>query len=1822
MKIAHKWRGGGILSAKIVAAMVAVVALVGLMVPMARADGRTFNVPGGSGTLKSAVAEAQDGDVYRLSAASYSGDVNDRTVDIKKSITIEGAGGMSGRTVLNVPIKITEPNVTVTLKGFASSPAIEDNFTFIQIAAENVTLNIEDIRLWGILRGTSGGFKQYNVRGIDLTDAADGSHVTLKNSVIQKPGMQYAVAVNASETEVLLDNSAVEGHPTIYYNDGDNNQLKITNNSEVDGPATQYKDTAVMVFDNQTDMKIDVENSIVSGKQPSVGTWNIQVFKFSDGSSANINITGSDVHYQDKQDTESTSTVFDFGVNAAAGDFEIAVDSASQLRRSIIDRNFEETETKNLTPRQLSNILSQAAVIGVFDREGNGKIKLYSGGVDIAELKDDQYIKQDGYNFKGWFQNFDGKEYAEEFCKPGEDCPKTQIGQNLNLYAKFAKIVKVQFGEEEPEELEENDTLSKILDIDGKLTKLVREDQNHKGFVLHGTAEGSEFLHRVDEGNIEELKKYPITEDVKIEAIHSVSLFVNGEEFEVNVGENVEAIGSHADEKYKGTQDGYEQARLNGKNEDRFSRLVYEDSGETFDPSLPINSNTKVKTKHFAMVTIGEETFRVEQGKKITEDENGQLLNKLQEIKDAPVDYKTFARFEDDEGNEVKIEGDITTVSEDTDDLTISPKYQVKVAIADKEYIFDEGKKLNELNEKQDEIKKALQSLVDEAGERNFKGFVISTTGGEIRRRIPTTKEEANSKFDEILGLAMDKNTTIYAEYNAKITINCPDNGCDGKDKDEFEMETGTTLTQYAEGHQADYNKAKYQKYVEDEHKTDRFARFVNADTGEEFGEEQEIEKSMTLTPKYFMIVTIADDRGDVAGIYKVEQDKTIEDLTPLNGQVIDIAAVLSKLQNDITPSQEELDNNPEAPSMHFEKLVKTDEGKGGDAIGNEPITEDMSIMGLYHYDVIIVENYDEPNADLGGVDDGRYGFKIYKGEKLSANDQAQSVLDKLKNSVNTSDESRRFNGKFLEINANKQFDEATLLDTVFNRHVYINAIPEYRVKIAGDDDKKIYVEDQQALNANPSVEAEMKVLKEAPGKHWTSFTLNDEEKTEEEVLNSVIDGEQVEIGAKYEVWVKIGNATFKIPEGKTLRSLGRDDEIKNALEALKNSEQTFEGFSAGNDAEAVLDAQFYTDTEVVALHSITVTIDGESGQKFEDVMTGESLNNSAHIDKGILDEYKKNRCGDKEFSRFVLNGETFTEETPFTKDTALTTKCAVKIAIDDDSYLVEEDMPLSSNELIVAKVEGYQQNPDKVYQYLIDDGGREVKLEDILSANTALKPFYKVRVNIAGTDFMVDENKTLNDYVSQEELTTHLDQLEKNLTDKSFNKYVIDGEELGREELLKKQFSSNAVVTVTYNVTVTLGETTVTLPQGSTLASSNELKQAMHDFVPAHGKANVVGFTDKEGAPVDENYIFDTNTIIEPQYTVLVKIKGTMHEEEGEEIPDGATVEAAVESMKEVRGKTEKRFKEQFAEGLALDAAISEEKTLTPLYEVDVTVEGDKTYTLDENQTLGDLYSVGWQEPEEFVEFRDMDGNKLELGEPLTKHTRVQAIRNVVVTLPDGSELKVESGKTLNDIPGIESTLEKLRLDPTGEEREFARFMDQNTGATINPTETKLQQNIKLVPKFYNLLTVFRTDEAGEPVEPEHTLKLEEGLPMSKMSGDERNELNKWINENKEALAAEGKTDYDVKQYIYNSLPVDENATLFDDGGRIEAVFAYSPKPVTPPAADTTDEDQTPTTPKAPNTGSDMTAEEQVGFGAMLAIVMSATLGLGTLVVAKRMRQ
>ncbi len=1769
----------------------------------------TTTVEPGAGTLETAIKNANPGDTLKLKAGSYTGLVDDldKTVTIDKELTIEGVGN---QTTVDVPLHIATSS-QVSLSNFSTTVAmVEPNYIYFKVDEASAKLTLSNIVLHGILRGGEDGqLPRHDATFIDVTEKATGANITATNCSFEKPGVRYGIRVKTSETNITLDNTIIIGRTVLYYENGENNRFTAQNGSQIEGPSAIYTDTEAIVFKKQTDLTFTVDGSKVEGMIPSNNAA-ISVFSFEENTTGTtIDIkNGSRVVLQDseKEDPNPESVIFGFSSNAKEADNNVAkIDATSKMYISVEDSSYKEADQKLLPITNKYSKVDGAAVVGLYDKEGKGEIKLYSEGSTIAKLSEDPYVTKeeygDGTRFKGWFKEYnwlqeEGDPYSDEYTKQESSYPTIESGQNMDLYPKFVKLVRVKIGED-TEILESGQTLGNINEIDTKLDALKKEGQNLRGYIMHG-ATGGDISEVVGPDHLDDLKSIAITEDVTIEAVHTVTVKVNGEDadhsFEVETGKTIESLDEAEQEKYK-------NAKWNGKSEEEFSRLVYKRDGkvteDTFTEDSPINESIELVTKHFAIVTLEKEKYKVEEEKAIST--NNELTEAMNAIEQETVANKKFDRFENSESQKVTTESIIEKTT------TITPIYQIHVIIGDKNCDLDEGKSLSTLDSKQEEIKGALQQLVTDAGERNFKGFVLSVTDSEEKESLPTGDGvDAEQLITTILGKSLTKNTTIYAEYNAIITIQCFDESCQSKNT--FTIETGKTLEDVAKNEGENFMAAKYQKYLDSSQRDERFYHFVD-EKGEEFLETTEISKSMTLTPKYFAFVTIDDERENVKGKYKVEETKTLDDLIGEDAQ-----QALATLRSGIVAPAEEL----EGENLHFDKLVKVDsEGRETDYTQEEAIDSDITIRAKYHYDVSIVENYDDPQNNDEESNHMR-GFKIYRNETLKSKEEiATSALNQLKSSATKADGTRKFDG-YVEVNSNKEYTQDELLNKKFNTHIYINAKVAYRVKVGGKD---YYIREGKTIQESDEIISALENLKQTDNKVFAEeFTVDGKEATEDEVLNTEVT-KAIEINAKYKVVVNIGDSEFVIPEGGKLSDAEDQDAVHNALEALKtqvkNDGFNFNGYYyTDGDEKKDFDEEdqptFSKNTTIGAKYNIKITIKGhretpeDVADQYFEIDSSQTLKDIPEEKQTAYESVTK-KTGRKFKNEFRnKDGEIVTEEDTFDKNEELTPIFYVTVTIKDKKCDIEEGTKLGTDEVISALEVFKTDEPEKIVHGYVYNKNKPIELTDTVEDNITIEPVYYVSLTVQYGEkqlgyYEFPENNALDDLVNLgEEFSTMKGNIEEALNNLktsvledqyNFKKFVANGNEFKNTTKVVK----NTTVTAQYNILVTIGKEPFEIESNGTLEDVKNQDEDAYNRVITKENRTFLHFVDENEKVVTDQDHFKKNITLTPVFAVKIKINGNDYLlKEGNTLSSDKKIMAALKEFENTKEKRVSGYKNEQGTEVTLEEAINDNMTITAEYVIDVEIVADQIYktTVDENTTLEEaLESLDYHKPDSFENFVDFETDEVvNEKDPLNKHTKLKSIYGITV-LVRGQPYSLKSFQTFGELKDANDDLEKLKELP--EDRvSFSRFVYvNNRGEEIELKEdTVLTTDITVIAKFNVLITIVYKNEDGTQEEL-IAVELEEGKAIEDLSEEELVRLNEKLREKEQQLEEAGKHSFKFSKFIAeDGTEIDMKKTIFNQPTTIEAIFEYKSEstPVGPDIEDSNKE--YPIEEQAPDTGID----------------------------------
>lgn len=1767
----------------------------------------------GSGTLKEAVESAKDGAVLKLKAGSYNAGADEKSVTIDKEITIEGAGNTfnsKNPTIINVPL-IIKSNKKVVLDNFSCSiQQVENDFIFFNVDTQNADLEIKRVRLSGILRSDSDTKKypRHEATIVNVTSNAAGSKININDSGLLKPGVHYGIAVRTGNTNITLDNCSVSGRTAILFENGENNIFNVENGSTIEGPSVHYEDNEVIKIDKQTKLNFNVSDSKILSVIPSgnrdADVNNTTLFSFGNGdkksTGVKIDIQNSslvDNYYEEQYNNPSyNNSIIAFGTDNTEEDGNIVkFDNKSKMYASIVNSGQNELERKELTTSRRYRSVPGKAVINIYDKDGNSEVKLYEANSSIDDtLNNESYIQKEGYAFKGWFKD---PAYTEEYVKEGDNYPQTKADTTLDLYPKFNKILNVTIKgvptgtgdttQNNVYQVEEGTKLSEAQEnqqIKQDLEKIRDKEktQEFKGFVIYNS-HGSTTYSDIDSL----MNSLEMTESCEIEAIHKVKVTINGFDFYINSGQKLTDIKdvSTTDSKID-----YKTAKMTGSNEREFSRFV-KDSNVTVTEEEGITSNVVLSSKFLQKVTVknvpsedgsvSDKSYSLEEGQKLNSNEA--IKNALDSIK-PDIEGRTWNRYVDEIGSKIDVES--YTINKD---LTISSVYTIKVKFDVKdesiEYTLDVGQSLSDLKDETN-IKKNLEKVADNIpNNTSFDGFVISNDKDSTNKHFDLTKETTKEALEDlVLAEKLEYNTTIYARHNVKVTIGSA----------EFELESGETLKSGIldkpnnEEKIAQYKAAKLNGKDEE-----RFYKFVDEDD-KDFTEEQEITKNMTLSPKYFVFVTIKDERDNIGGRYKLEENtdkgKTLDDL-------IDGEDAYTKLKYDIVD-----ENNVTGRNLHFDKIVKiADDGKESDFNLDTKIKEDITIKGIYHYDVSIVENYDEPDSskDNSHVK----GLKAYEGKTLENTDastEIKAALNALKESATTNDKKRVFD-TFIETNTGIEYDTDALLDKVFNYHIFINAKVSYKVEIGEVSD---YIKEGHKIGESGILTKEIERLKSITNKHLNKFVVNTKDVSIDTILDTVID-EYTEIEPKYEVNITIGENQYTINEGGTLNDLV---DQKTAIEAdldklrtdIENKGFHFRGYNVGKDITEAMKHVFNNDDEITGAYDVRITIGSNSFDLDEERTLGalkakEGYDTAVQSDKrellGFMD-------GD---TRIDINNNKYL----FVKNTTLTPIYGIKVTVKDNKgyskeYTLEEDQALDDviGESVTDLTKedkilvGFVDNKNKGNS-IVDSKGKvltNVELDDTYPEKTmTIIATYQIKVTISDykgnkiTEVLLDEGQNLD---SDPSWKTALEELAINKTYAG----LYDGSDKVKTDTA---LTKNTTYTAKYTVDIKIKDTkntekgTITIFEGDSLSKATGGEKDELDSILS--EENLVE------SSINTSQVFMEDAEITAKYYKTVTIG-----EDSFKIEEGKTLQSLIDSkeLDSIMNPEGKHFAKFIKESKEFDpeTIINEDINLNIIYKIIIEVqtgENSKSYEFILEDALADGVDLDTidnqvEKHENFLRFETESGDKIEDTTPKFKKDTTIVQKYEIEINADGYSKKLESGQNLSNLG--EEALKALKINTEG--RKFSRFVDQN-GKTIKEDEP-LYENTTVIPKFNIKITVFRKDDEGKEIEDDtFEFELGEDLPIAGITEEENTKLQKWIDEIVKKLAEEGKENYVFTKFIdEKGNEIDLNNTIFSEDTRLEAIFELKKEetPINPTQPETNENNNGnnnsyPVKEKAPNT-------------------------------------
>lgn len=1439
----------------------------------AEPEAQIITVHPGKNTLKDALSreDLKDGDILQLEAGSYTSDPAEDPVTITKAITIKGHGSsLSGSlyTTLSIPLVVDLDDASeskkVTLQGFASSnQTVTPGYKFITVNSP-VDLTINDVRDWGIHHGD---FIDHDAMSLYVKSEANGAKIQL-NNVQFFNGTLYGIRVEASDTEINIKGGNISGRTAISLANGSNNKVAAVGTAMY-GRYINYTSEEVIDINQQTGSALTFENcNITSSASKSTAPSIISLVKGNNtGTTINLNGATSITDGSSSKNADS-KVIFRFADDATNGDNNVInIDPGVTINAG--------SATVDVPHKY--NVGASYAVVGVYDYTGKGIVKVYDDETQIDEMRDEV---AEGYKHKDWFKSAD-------FSPESVISDKTaHSGTNFDAYQQAAKLVTLTIkdvpdaGDKQDKiykDIEQGQTISEAdqseaIKQDLEKIQNAYPDQSFQHYILTDDAKEDE-AQTFD--TAEELYEVKIEKDSTIEANHDVEVAINGQApFHIEAGETLATIKDDVSK-----QGEYTEAKFHNDEKHRDPSIRdqyfwhYEDEdGNIINEDTPITSSTELTTKYYYDVQVdgSSQTFKIGDGEPINSNED--IAAALSELKACntidpkPGAYCRAERF----SHFVDASNANATVTEETpvtDDITIEAIFDIELQIGDQKFLVDANTTINDANpELKGKIEQALGDLKNVSGGQEIKSIVVSPVGESEQEgktfTIPGDGADVDALITAIMKYSLDYDVVIYPVCEVTVIIK----GAESPDDKTFKIETGKKLSDITD--QSAYEQAVYRG------NKDRFYRLaIVADDGSEretFDMESEIHASITLRPKFFYTVTLEPLDGEPIIGY-------VEEGTPYNAFIRDNIEDATNALFAIESNQgHDTEGAEDSTHLHYEGL-KIVNAEGADVKEyQDKVNQDIIISGIYHYDLDIVTNYDDPSANLD-----KYTINFEKKPaETDSNTQIQKSLEKLRASVEN--DQRKFYTFYNDkgIDDNKEISEDAILNTRHTSHLYITAKVAYKVQIG---DTVGYVPEgakiSQALDADlqnkVDLVAALQDLKNPSDKIWREWDIKSGSLAGDPTNENMITGDTViteatEIGAKYNVKIEISGTPFTIEENNNLNSLAEPDQqsARAALEALmKNDDLTFDHFSTGDKTvDEVMERDFNSNTIITAEHKVSVKIG-------EDTIL-------VPYDSSVTDEIKRKMDdypvpGNKSSIAYFINSdeEQIDEDTThFKKNTELTPKFNVRVKIDgvlgNAGEEILEGGTISTAAKSMEELAAKDTTEQKRFKNAFAQSEYDLTSTPITENTDLLTPLYEIDVYINGDKDTIDEGQNLTDhdrysyYTSKEGFEEFRDESGTKVEDVS--------------AALHKHTKFTAIYVIY-----------VTVPEELTEPGANKLKlesnQTIGNLDPtllAKLKANDASgrtfnrFVDENGKTIDEDTPLTESISITPKYNNVLTFK------------------------------------------------------------------------------------------------------------------------------------------------------------------------------------------------------------------------------------------------------------------------------------------------------------------------------------------------------------
>ncbi len=920
-----------------------------------------------------------------------------------------------------------------------------------------------------------------------------------------------------------------------------------------------------------------------------------------------------------------------------------------------------------------------------------------------------------------------------------------------------------------------------------------------------------------------------------------------------------------------------------------------------------------------------------------------------------------------------------------------------------------------------------------------------------------------------------------------------------------------------------------------------------DADERKEFDIKSEVKQNMDLFPVLPVKVKVHID-GD-SEYYDVNEGSSLDD-------AFNKYSNLQGLKNKLDEIKEE------------ERFSRFLDQNGYEINFKEPIVQETTIVPKYKV-YVQVEGIEDNKITL------EQGQSLSEASSLSDNANMLETLEKLENL-----DYKAFS-KYINTKTNEEVDYE---ETLINEDITIK--PTYTVTITievdGKDSLQFTLDENKTLNDLSNEDKEkIKNLVIVDNKSFTeefSAEFKKSGKNDNFTYETKIN-EHVTLKPKYDIKISIEGIdntvkeTYVLPEGTILTN----EQINHIIdETLKIEGKTIARFTNEKGEEIGLEAlKTYAFKENMILIpeyedkiKVTIKLDDVTKYELEGVPTGSNINSLLNEGSPFKDtlkpfmEYLESL--NKEFYYFVeenADEKQYKFDTPLPRDIILVPRYKVLITV-SPKYEEEKtfEMPEGKTlENIKDDLEQFKLTNKTLKGFVYKNDDSDVNIEsDKIEENTIIIPKYTIEVTVTARDGEVTkkdipEGSTLENIKKIEEFKKFISP-----SNKTFQYFASEDNETLEDSY---EFKGNTTIIPKYTIDITVvkkdkSTTSYTISEGTVLHQQDSaikefVKESNLEFAEEFKKLNEVNGEYVETADILDFYtVLYENTILMPKYNAkitITKADGTVEEffvEEGQTLND--IKDNRFEETKKKEDREFSRFiddkNKDFDPTIPIDSNIN----LTPVFSVTIKI-GDKTYKLDEEKTLKDLFDENpeaetyWDELKnsktEFSRFVDQNGNTIEEETVFDYNAIINPKFKVTIKIGEKTYL-LEEGKTLKDLFNENSEAkEYFENFKISENRPFSRFVDQN-GNTIDEN-TVINNDIVISGKFKVTITVENPDGTTEKI------FLEEGKTLSDLTKEENDKLQKIKNNHGDDERFVGFKNSKDNKDITNKTIISEDITI-----------------------------------------------------------------------------